>query len=372
MTMSPNHHNPPMPARRIPTDGCNGPQSDIRTSIGFLPKSDAIDKDEKISIARDENYDPTAIGLALDQSASTTTDKLRLAAFAAGAAVLVLVFFPFYRFFKPAPRDAAPMSIGGPVVGELPSDANGREGPWMGVLITIDRLYFQEGKLTEAIETAQSALAGISQKDMEAWHKVYYRYWELLADAGRSRELKTSTGTYLTSFPEDPFANYYYARALLLAAENIPTLDPESKAAYRREAEKAARQINATCHALDARKEHPQTGEKKKAFLAGLYAKLRLEQARLYVLIWQMGGYEEDRHPDVVYRDKALDITESEMLADMREAKALQAEIYRHILDRWYWFEGRQIIQNRSRKRSDLRQKLEALIRELDETKKNE
>ncbi len=370
--MNPNHNNPPVPARRIPTDGCNGPQSDVRTSIGFLPKTDAIDIDEKMSIARGENYDPTAIGLALDQSASTTPDKLRLAAFAAAAAVLVIIFFPFYRFFKPVPRDVGPMSIGGPVVKDLPPDANGREGPWMEVLITIDRLYFQEGKLTEAIETAQSALAGISQKEMEAWQKVYYRYWELLADAGRSRELKTSTEFFLTSFPEDPFANYYNARALVLAAESIPTLDAESKAAYRREAETAARQINSACHALDARKEHPQTGEEKRAFLAELYAKLRLEQARLYVLIWQMGGYEEDRHPDVVYRDKALDITESEALSDMKEAKALQAEIYRHILDRWYWFEGRQIIQNRNQKRSDLKQKLDALIRELDKTQKNE
>ncbi len=97
----------------------------------------------------------------------------------------------------------------------------------------------------------------------------------------------------------------------------------------------------------------------KKAALTDLYQKLRLEQAKLYVLIWQLGGYEEDEHPDVVYRDRALDIAESEALFDMKEAKALRAVIYTHILDRWYWIEGRQTIQNHKQKRKDLQKKLE-------------
>jgi hypothetical protein len=93
---------------------------------------------------------------------------------------------------------------------------------------------------------------------------------------------------------------------------------------------------------------------------------LRLEQAKIYVLIWKLGGYEEDDHPDVVYRDNALNICESQELADMKEAKALKLEIYSRILDRWHWIEGQQIIQNQKRKRKDLRQNIENLIRELE------
>ena len=65
-----------------------------------------------------------------------------------------------------------------------------------------------------------------------------------------------------------------------------------------------------------------------------------------------------------------LDICESEELADMKEAKALKAAIYTHVLDRWYWFEGQQIIQNRRWKRKDFQKKLDDLTRELKETEK--
>ena len=106
------------------------------------------------------------------------------------------------------------------------------------------------------------------------------------------------------------------------------------------------------------------------AALTDLFQKLRLEQAKLYVLIWKLGGYEEDEHPDVVYRDKALDICDSQALADKKEAKALKAVIYTHILDRWHWIEGRQIVQNHEQKRTDLRKKLEALIQDLEKSKK--
>jgi hypothetical protein len=97
---------------------------------------------------------------------------------------------------------------------------------------------------------------------------------------------------------------------------------------------------------------------------------LRLKQAGLYVLIWKLGGYKEDEHPDVIYRDKALDICESEALSDIKEAKALKATIYTHILDRWHWFEGRQIVQNHQKKRKDLQNQLETLVQELKNTGK--
>ena len=132
----------------------------------------------------------------------------------------------------------------------------------------------------------------------------------------------------------------------------------------------AARQLERTCSTLDAQKKHPKTDEEKKELITDLYRKLRMEQARLYVLIWKLGDYEEDEHPDVVFRDKALYICDNEELADMKAARALKAEIFTHILDHWYWFEGRQIIQNKLRKRSDIKKQLEALNRELEAAEK--
>ncbi len=121
------------------------------------------------------------------------------------------------------------MSIGGPVMEEAATPLNDRNKPWLRVLVTIDRLYFREGKLTEAIKEAESALAKIPEKDREVWQKVYYRYWELLSDAGRVHVLKTSARAYLAAFPEDPFANYYYARAFLTAADRIRSLHTGNK-----------------------------------------------------------------------------------------------------------------------------------------------
>jgi len=359
-----------LPARRFPSDAQIRPETDVKASIGFLPKTDTIEADERIPIAREEGYDPMAIELALNPPASTSADKLRLLLLTMVAALLVIVFFPFYRFFKPAPRNLDPMSIGDPIMEETATPANVRNKPWLAVLVRIDRLYFREGKLTEAIEVAESALRKISEKDWEIWQKVFYRYWELLSDADRIHVLKTSTRAYLTAFPEDPFANYYYARAFLTAADRIRSYPPETKKAYRQEAETVAQQIDRTCNALDAQKQHPHAEKDKKTALTDLYQKLRLEQAKLYVLIWKLGGYEEDEHPDIVYRDKALDICESEELVDLKEAKALRAVIYTHILDRWHWIEGRQIVQNHKHKRKDLQKKLESLIQELEKTKK--
>ena len=366
--MSTDPNKPHLPVKHGGTDAQIRQKTEVWASIGTIPKTETIEVEEKISIAREEGYDPMAIELSLNPPSSTSADKLRLLLLALVAALLVIVFFPFYRFFKPTPRDLGPMSIGGPILEESAAPANLRSTPWLGVLIRIDRLYFREGKLTEAIKVAESELGKIPEKDWEMWQKVFYRYWELLSDAGRIHVLKTSTRAYLSLFPEDPFANYYYARAFLVASDRIRAFTPETKTAYRQNAETIAQQIDRTCRALGAQRQHPETQKDRDrvSALSDLYRKLRLEQAKIYVLIWKLGGYKEDDHPDVVYRDNALNICESEELADMKEAKALKIDIYSQILDRWHWFEGQQIIQNHKRKRKDLRQKLENLIRELE------
>ena len=199
---------------------------------------------------------------------------------------------------------------------------------------------------------------------------MYYRYWELLTDAGRAHVLKISTREYLASYPEDPFANYYYARAFLIAADRIHAFTPETKAAYRQEAEMVANRLDRTCSTLSARKKHPDISQEKTDEIRDLYQKLRLEQAKTYVLIWRLGGYEEDEHPDIIYRDKALNICESQELADMKEARMLKAVIYSHILDHWNWFEGRQIIQNKLHKRKALQQQLDELKALLEDAEK--
>jgi hypothetical protein len=86
--------------------------------------------------------------------------------------------------------------------------------------------------------------------------------------------------------------------------------------------------------------------------------------------MWQLGGYEEDEHQDVAYRDNALNICDSAELSDMKEAKQLKTIIYTHILDRWHWFEGRQTIQGSGQKRKDFQQKLETLKKELKDAEK--
>jgi hypothetical protein len=295
---------------------------------------------------------------------------LRLFIFVIVATALVIFLFPLGRFFKPAPRDVGPMSIGGPVLKESLTAVNIRQKPWLKVLVEIDRLYFQEGKLSDAIRLAESELGKLTEKDWETWQKVFYRYWELLSDAGQIHVLRISTRAYLSNFPEDPFANYYFASAFLAAADRIHSFSPETKAAYRQEAISITRQIDSAASSLDARRQHPDTGKEESVVLSDLYQKLRLEQAGLYVLIWKLGGYQEDEHPDVVYRDKALDICDSEALSDKKEAKALKVTIYTHIIDRWYWFEGRQIIQSRQKQRKDLQNQVETLLKELKDTEK--
>jgi hypothetical protein len=341
------------------------PETAAQAVMGYLPRTDSIDLDEKIQIACEEGYDPMAIELALAPPGATAADKIRLLILITVAALLVFFFFPLSRFFKPAPRDLGSMSIGGPILENSLTESNIRNQPWLQALVKIDRLYFQEGKLTEAIQLAELELEKVPQQDRESWQKMYYRYWELLTDAGRAHVLKISTREYLASYPEDPFANYYYARAFLIAADRIHAFTPETKAAYRQEAEMVANRLDRTCSTLSARKKHPDISQEKTDEIGDLYQKLRLEQAKIYVLIWRIGGYEEDEHPDIIYRDKALNICESEELADMKEARALKAVIYSHILDHWNWFEGRQIIQNKLHKRKELQIQLDELNAEL-------
>ena len=83
------------------------------------------------------------------------------------------------------------------------------------------------------------------------------------------------------------------------------------------------------------------------------------------MLIWRLGGYREDKHPDVVFRDKALDILDRDELTNLKEAKRLKISIYNHILDRWHWFEGQQVIQGSNQKRKAMVAELKKLQKEL-------
>jgi hypothetical protein len=365
--MNSDHNNSRLPARHDSDPVPIQSEPDVQAVMGFLPATDRVEESERKGIAREEGYDPLAIKLALDAHVSSGADKLRLLIFILVATALVFFLFPLHRFFKPTPGELGPMSIGGPILKESLTPAKIRQMPWLKTLVEMDRLYFQEGKLTEAINLAESELGKLAQNEWEAWQQVYYRYWELLSDAGRLHILRTSARAYLASFPEDAFANYFNARAFLTAVERIPGFTPDTRSAYRDEAINLAAQIDRAGRSLDARRQHPDTRKDDAAALSDLYRKLRLEQARMYVLIWRLGGYEEDDHPDVIYRDKALDICDSEALSDMKEAGQLKATIYTHILDRWYWFEGRQIIQNQQKKRKQLQSQLETLVRELQE-----
>ena len=228
----------------------------------------------------------------------------------------------------------------------------------------MDRLYFREGKLSEAIRVAETHLERVPEKNWENWKKVHYRYWELLSDAGRTLALKAATKSYLQIIPEDPFANYYAAQAFLAAVDPIRSFNRDTRQAYRLEAEALVQQIDRASNALKARQKAGGTAEKIR-IIQNLYQKLRLQQTKLFVLIWRLGGYKEDRHPDVVYRDRALDILDRDELADLKEAKALKISIYSHILDRWHWFEGQQVIQGIKRNRRSMVKELKVLQKEL-------
>jgi hypothetical protein len=344
-------------------------EAQIQGPLGFLPRTDTIQIDEKIAIARNEGFNPLAIDLAIGSYETPASYKFFVFSLAVVAAILVAFLFPFDRFFKPKTRDLGTMTIGDPIIEDSQSLFKELNRPWLKVLLEMDRLYFKEGKLTEAIQVAKSSLRQVPEKNWESWQKVHYRYWELLADAGRTFALKTATNSYLQKMPEDPFANYYSAHAFLTAVETIPAFNHQTRQAYRDGAETLIRQIDRACNALNARRKVADAKEEK-AYLEGLYQKLRLQQAKLFVLIWRLGGYKEDRHPDVVYRDKALNICDSEELVHLKEAMALKIEIYSHILDRWYWFEGQQVIQGTRKNRRSLAEELRALQKELEAAKK--
>ena len=338
--------------------------SEIQNAAGFLPRSDSIQIDEKIAIARNEGFHPLAIELAIGSYKASAADKLLLFGLAIIAAALVAFFFPVDRFFKPKPRDLGAMTIGDPISEDYSAPFLDFNKPWMKVLQEMDRLYFREGKLTEAIQLAEENLERVPEKNWESWKKVHYRYWELLADAGRTLSLKSATQSYLNAFPEDPFANYYSAYAFFAAVDPIRSFKRETRQAFRQEAESFVQQIDRAGNALKARQKAAGSREQK-AFLQNLYQKLRLQQAKLLVLTWRLGGYQEDSHPDVAYRDRAMDILDHDELANLTEAKALKISIYNQILDRWHWFEGQQVIQGIKKNRRSVAKELKLLQKEL-------
>ena len=361
-------NNSRLPVSREPSKVQPQPDPETPVPLGYLPQSGVVESDERIPIAQDEGYDSLAIELALAPAETTLSNRLRLIILSVIAAALVIIFFPTERFFKPRTRDLGTMSLGGPITEDVLNQISDRNEPWFSVLLEIDRLYFGEGKLSEAIQIAESALEIVPKNNWERWEKIHYRYWELLSAAGRVHTLKTATQAYLQMLPEDPFANYYYAQAFLAATDRIRSFTAEMKQAYRQEAETIIRQIENAGNALNAQRQHPEA-QKKESALKELYQKLRLEQAKLFVLMWKLGGYQEDKHPDVVYRDSALNICDSAELADVKEAKKLKIDIYNHIIDRWYWFEGQQIVQGTKTRRKELEQDIKTLEKQLNNQK---
>jgi hypothetical protein len=366
--MDSNQNNSQLPVKSdsIPAQGQD--RSEIQVAPGFLPHTDSIQLEEKISIAQDEGFNLLAIELALGSHKTPAAYKLLLFGLVIIAAVLVAYLFPIDRFFKPKTEDLGTMTIGKPISEDSKTLFTEFNKPWLKVLLEMDRLYFREGKLSEAIQVAESNLERVPENKWETWKKVHYRYWELLSDAGKILPLKAATKAYLHTVPEDPFANYYSAYAFLAAVDQIRSFNRETRQAYRLEAERRIQQIDNACNALRAQQKISNTKEKKR-YLQDLYQKLRLQQAKLFVLIWRLGGYKEDNHPDVVYRDKALDITNQKELVNLKEAKVLKITIYNHILDRWHWFEGQQIIQGKKQKRRALVEELRALQEELKDAK---
>ena len=362
--MDPDQNKPQLPVKSDLSTTPVQDGSEIQSAPGFLPRSDSIRIDEKIAIARNEGFNPLAIELAIGSYQTSAAHKLLLFGLAIIAAALVAFLFPVDRFFKPQTRDLGTMTIGDPISEDNQALFLELNKPWMKVLLEMDRLYFREGKLTEALQVAEKNLERVPEKNWESWKKVHYRYWELLSDAGRTLSLKAATKSYLQTIPEDPFANYYSAHAFLAAVDPIRSFNSETRRAYRLEAETLVQQIDRAGKALKARQKAGGTKEKK-TFLQNLYQKLRLQQAKLFVLIWRLSGYKEDSHPDVVYRDKALDILNRDELADLKEAKALKISIYNHILDRWHWFEGQQVIQGIKQTRRSMVKELKTLQNEL-------
>jgi hypothetical protein len=335
--------------------------------VGNIPKSETLNGDGRAALAAEEGFDPMAIELAMAPQESTFWSKLQLMILVFLAMAAVFFFFPTERFFKPQTQNIGTLTIGGPVLPEDVSSVQARNQPWLKVLLQIDQLYFQKGNLTAAIRLAESELRKVPAKDWQIWRKVHYRYWELLFNAGRMQRCQDATQKFRQYYPEDPFANYYHAKAFLADVEHNPISGRAMRKDLRREAAEIVQQLELAGKALQARLQHPEY-KKSEFALRALYQKLRLEQARLNVTIWKLGGYREDEHPDVAYRDEALRICNSPALKDMKEAKELKINIYSNILDRWYWFEGQQIIQGSQHRRRSIQQKVDRLKEELEES----
>jgi hypothetical protein len=365
--MDSDQNNSQLPVKSDSTPARAQNSQEIQSAPGFLPRTDSIELEDKIAIAQDEGFNPLAIELAMGSYQTPAAYKLLLFGLVVIAAVLVAFLFPIDRFFKPKTEDLGTMTIGEPISEDNKTLFTEFNTPWLKVLLEMDRLYFREGKLTEAIHVAESNLERVPENNWERWKKVHYRYWELLSDAGKTLPLKAATRAYLHTAPEDPFANYYSAYAFLAVVDQIRSFNRDVRQAYRLEAERLIQQIENACNALKARQKTSSTKEKRR-YLQDLYQKLRLQQAKLLVLIWRLGGYKEDNHPDVAFRDKALDIANRKELVNLKEAKALRIMIYNHILDRWHWFEGQQVIQGKKQKRKALVEELRALQKELKNT----
>ena len=367
--MTSDEHKPPVPSKHDPSAVQIHAGSDVQAAVGYLPRSETIEAEERIPIALEEGYEELAVELALAPAEAGFFYNLRIILLIIAAVVAVIFLFPAERFFKPHTRDLGTMTIGGPAMDDKSTAEAHRNEPWFRVLLEIDRLYFEEGKLTDAIRVAESTLEIVPKKNWEDWEKIHYRYWELLSAAGKVHALKTASQAYLQILPEDPFANYFYSHAFLTATNRIRSFTEETKQAYRQESQSIIRQIDSACNALNAQRKL-QKGNSQEDVLADLYQKLRLQQAKLYVLIWKLGDYAEDSHPDVVFRDKALDICESAAIANLKEAKELKLDIYTQILDRWYWFEGQQVIQGLKLKRKNLEKEIKDLKNELKDIQK--
>jgi hypothetical protein len=337
--------------------------SDVQFAIGYLPRMEPIDHEQRKQLALEEGFDPLAVELALEPSKRSVAQRLGLLALVVVAAALVVFFFPTERFFKRAVKELGPMTIGAPISDTDLSRLDLKDNPWLQTLSEMDRLYFQEGKLSEALQVAERQLAQLPPQQWETWQKVHYRYWELLSAAGRVDALKQAAGSFLKHLPEDPFANYYYAQAFLTDANRLPSVDRETRKSLRGEAEDIVARLERTCNALQAQRQIKKDSRQ----LTDLYEKLRLEQGRLFALVWKLGGYREDDHPDAVYRDRALDICDSPDLVHLKEAQRLKLDIYTHILDRWYWFEGLQVIQGVRQRRQTLEAELQKLRNSLKE-----
>jgi hypothetical protein len=90
-------------------------ETQIQSPLGFLPRTDAIQIDEKIAIARSEGFHPLAIELAIGSYETSASYKLLLFSLVVIAAALVAFLFPADRFFKPKTRELGTITICDPI-----------------------------------------------------------------------------------------------------------------------------------------------------------------------------------------------------------------------------------------------------------------